>query len=210
MRLTRKEKQEQTHECLMRSAARVFRRRGLDRASIDEVAEDAGYTKGAFYANFKSKEELYLAMLDRKFGERLEALDRALARDERPSEQARHFGEDVLHEMVVDEDWRRLFLEFSAYAARDEDFRAELMTRYAAIRERIVRAFEARLERLGVDSPVPVEEVTEMACMMASGFLLEQMIHPDLDEGLHSRMLEIFYAGLAAMRPAPAGSVETR
>ena len=41
--------------------------RECSRASVDEVAEEAGYTKGAFYANFKSKEELFLAMLDERF-----------------------------------------------------------------------------------------------------------------------------------------------
>ena len=78
-RLTRKEKQAHTRECLMQSAARVFTRRGLQQASIDEVAEDAGFTKGAFYANFKSKEELFLVMLDDRFAEALERLERMLA-----------------------------------------------------------------------------------------------------------------------------------
>ena len=75
-RLTRKEKQAHTRECLMRSAAKVFTQRGLQQASIDEVAEDAGFTKGAFYANFKNKEELFLAMLDERFTERIEEIAR--------------------------------------------------------------------------------------------------------------------------------------
>ena len=69
--LSRKERQAHTRHCLMESAARVFKRRGLEGASIDEVASDAGFTKGAFYANFKSKEELFLAMLDQRFAERV-------------------------------------------------------------------------------------------------------------------------------------------
>ena len=64
-RLTRKEKQAHTRNCLMKSAAKVFAKRGLQQASIDEVAEEAGYTKGAFYANFKNKRELVYALLDR-------------------------------------------------------------------------------------------------------------------------------------------------
>ena len=80
-RLTRKEKQAQTRSCLMKSAAKVFARRGLQSASIDEVAEDAGYTKGAFYANFKSKEELFLAMLDESFSERIAETEQAFATD---------------------------------------------------------------------------------------------------------------------------------
>src|ERR1700679_3861070 len=70
-RLSRKEKQAQTRSCLMRSAAKLFAQRGFRDASIDDVAEDAGFTKGAFYANFASKEELFLAMLDEHFARRV-------------------------------------------------------------------------------------------------------------------------------------------
>ena len=80
-RLNGKEKQAHTRSCLMQSAANVFAQRGLQQASIDEVAEDAGFTKGAFYANFKSKEELFLAMLDERFAER--------ARGDRPRDHDR-------------------------------------------------------------------------------------------------------------------------
>ena len=62
-------------------------------ASIDEVAEDAGYTKGAFYANFKSKEELFLAMLDEQLRRALERVDApSAATATSPGEQAREAG----------------------------------------------------------------------------------------------------------------------
>src|SRR5215831_16581710 len=121
-RLTRKEKQAQTRCCLMKAAAKVFAKRGLHQASIDEVSEEAGYTKGAFYANFKNKEELFLAMLDERFGEKLAEIERVAASD------------DFNFSMTSDPEFDRLFFEFSAYAARNEDFRQELVTRYGALR----------------------------------------------------------------------------
>ena len=63
-RLTRKEKQAHTRACLMNSAAKVFALRGLQQASIDEVAEEAGFTKGAFFHHFKSKDELGVVAAD--------------------------------------------------------------------------------------------------------------------------------------------------
>src|ERR671910_103600 len=63
-RISRSEKQAKTRSSLLKAAAKVFCRHGLEGASIDEVSAEAGYTKGAFYANFKSKEELFLVMLD--------------------------------------------------------------------------------------------------------------------------------------------------
>ena len=138
-RLTRREKQEHTRSCLMKSAASVFARRGLQQASIDEVAEDAGFTKGAFYANFKSKEELFLAMLDQRFAERVEEIDRVIASEEEPEAQARQAGADFGRFVSADPEWQRLFFEFAAYAARNDEFRQELVTRYRALRDRIRR-----------------------------------------------------------------------
>ncbi len=136
-RLTRKEKQEQTRSCLMKSASRVFARRGMSGASIDEVAEDAGYTKGAFYANFKSKEELFLAMLDESFSERVAETEHAFATDESPPEQARHSAAHFAEAMRADPDKSRLGFEFAAHAMRSEPFREELLTRFSTLRRRM-------------------------------------------------------------------------
>src|ERR1700712_5679119 len=86
-RLTRKQRQEHTRSCLLEAAGRVFARRGLSQASVDEVAADAGFTKGAVYANFGSKEELFLEMLDVRFARRLADMDRALSTDQPPEAQ---------------------------------------------------------------------------------------------------------------------------
>ena len=94
-RLTRKQKQADTRSRLMRSAAKVFCRKGMAGGSIDEVAQDAGYTKGAFYANFKSKEELFLAMLDERFAQRLEEINRVATAGGGLEEQAREAGADA-------------------------------------------------------------------------------------------------------------------
>ena len=63
-RLTRAESQARTSQRLIEAAATVFGRRGLQGASIEEVATEADYTKGAVYSNFGSKDELFLAVLE--------------------------------------------------------------------------------------------------------------------------------------------------
>src|SRR6185503_5848600 len=79
---TRKERQARTRAALMDAAA--------------AVAEQAGFTKGAVYANFASKEELFLAMLDAHFDSRLAELDRILATDADPDDQAREAAEGLM------------------------------------------------------------------------------------------------------------------
>jgi AcrR family transcriptional regulator len=187
----------------MRSAARVFARRGLQQASIDEVAEDAGFTKGAFYANFKSKEELFLAMLDERFAKRIEDIERVVAGEGSTAQKARRAGDQFVQRLSADREWERLFFEFSAYAARDEDFRQELVTRYRAMRDRIAAALEAHAEEAEKEPTLGSDQVALMVCMMGNGFALEKLLEGDaVPDELYGTMLMIFFAGLDALNVA--------
>ena len=210
-RLTRKEKQEQTRSCLMKSASRVFARRGMSGASIDEVAEDAGYTKGAFYANFKSKEELFLAMLDESFSERIAETEHAFATDESPPEQARHSAAHFAEAMRADPDKSRLGFEFAAHAMRSEPFREELLTRFSTLRRRMEEIFGKRMAELGLEPTVPLDRMVLMIISMAEGWKIWQMLDPDVvDDAMLEEMMEIFVTGFGVMSGAlevhPAGA----
>lgn len=200
--LTRKQRQIRTRASLMRSAARVFARRGLQRGTIDEVAADAGFTKGAFYANFASKEDLFLAMLDEGFAVRLRQVGQLSGvdqlRDLRPIvERARLEGEAFARHLVDDHDWHRLFIEFVLHATREEPFRRELTRRYGELRVGIAKLFAGRATQLEVQPPVEVERLARMTFMMANGFALERLLEPDeVAEELYGAMLGIFFTGL--------------
>ena len=206
-RLTRKEKQAHTRSCLMESAARVFARRGLQQASIDEVTGDAGFTKGAFYANFKSKEELFLAMLDERFAQRIEEIDRVWSSDGDIRDKARQAGQDFA-QYLSDDEWSRLFFEFAAYAARNEEFRQELVTRYRALRERVADIYARQKEKMGIEPPIAPEQVAAMIFAMVNGLALEKLLEPDaVADDAFGTMLVAFFAGLGATQEAvPAGS----
>jgi AcrR family transcriptional regulator len=210
-RLTRKEKQAHTRECLMHSAAKVFATRGLEQASIDEVAEDAGFTKGAFYANFKNKEELFLAMLDERFAKRIEDIESVVASDGSAAQKARRGGDQAARMLAADPEWERLFFEFSAYAARDEDFREELVTRYRAMRKQIAAALAADPNDEEKDEPIPLDQVALMLCIMHNGFALEKLLERDaVADDLYGSMLMIFFTGLHALAHEPAGAASSR
>jgi len=199
-RRTRKEQQAHTRACLMSSAAKVFARRGLQQASIDDVAEDAGFTKGAFYANFKSKEELFLAMLDERFAEKLEQIEGLAESDEELEQEARRVGEAFGRYVPADREWQRLFFEFAAHAARNEDFREELVTRYRALRERIAAAFERRADDFGIEPPVPAGQIALMTFAMGNGIALERLLEPDaVPDDLFGTTLMIFFTGLRTL-----------
>ena len=211
-RLTRKEKQAHTRECLMRSAAKVFANRGLQQASIDEVAEQAGFTKGAFYANFKNKEELFLAMLDERFAERIENIEAVIAGEGTAAEKARRYGDTFAQTLRADREWERLFFEFSAYAARDEDFRQELVTRYRAMRSRIAAALEADATHHDKEPTLPAEHIALMTNAMSNGFALEKLLEGDaVPDELYGMMLMVFFAGLETIKESsqPLGAGAT-
>ena len=194
--LTRQQKQERTRAKLMHSATRLFCRRGLEQASVDEIAQQAGYTKGAFYSNFKSKEELFLAMLDEKFAEQIERVESTLSTDEAPDEAARHAGEDLIRFVRADPEWERLYLEFVAYSARNDVFRQELLTRCRALDERLEKVYRRWAKGIGIVPPMPFEDVTRITSIMADGFLMRQQIDPELSEEVYGTMLATFMLGL--------------
>lgn len=204
-RLTRKERQAHTRERLMKSAARVAARRGIERASLDEVAHDAGFTKGAVYANFESKEQLFLAMLEEHFDARLADIDRVLSSGGTPEDQAREVASDFMRAIESEPEWERLFFEFAVYAARNEAFKVELVERYRVMRERIAVMYERRAEELGLESPVPAVEVAAMTFAMANGVSLQRMLEPEaVPEHLYPTMMAAFFNGLqAAATPPP-------
>src|SRR3954454_24557974 len=206
--MNRKQKEARTRAKLMRSAARLFCHRGLEQASVEDIATDAGYTKGAFYSNFKSKEELFLAMLDQKFGEELERIEGALKTDEPPDEAARHAGEDVLRFVRSDPEWERLYLEFTAYAARNDEFREELLTRTRAMDRELEDIYRRWNEALGIAPPIPLADVTRMVTIMSDGFLMRQQLDPDLPDELYGTMLAILMRGLRDVAVADAAGAE--
>lgn len=196
-RLTRKQRQEHTRACLLEAAARVFARRGLAQASVDEVAADAGFTKGAVYANFGSKEELFLEMLDRKFAARLADLEAVLRTDAPPEEQARTAGRDFLGTIVADPEWGRLFYEAALHASRNEAFRVKLQASYQQMRDRMVELLRARVAGTGFEPPVPYEQLAMMFFAMANGVGFERLVEGDaVPDDLFATMLGLFTRGV--------------
>jgi AcrR family transcriptional regulator len=199
-RLSRKEKQAQTRSCLMRSAAKLFAQRGLQNASIDDVAEDAGFTKGAFYANFASKEELFLAMLDDHFDARIAEIESLIASDESEEEKVRRAGAGFTRMLRSDPESQRLLFEFTAYAVRNEEFRAQLLARSRALRGRMAAALAAHAEELGLEPSIPADDLAVMISAMARGFAAERLLEgDDAPDELFAQMLLLFLAGLRTL-----------
>jgi AcrR family transcriptional regulator len=196
--LTRAERQASTRAALLRSASRLICRHGMQGASIDAIAADAGFTKGAFYANFASKQALFLTMLEQKFAMALSDLEAAMPGAGVPAEEADRAAERFLAYANSDPQWPRLYQEFATLAARDEQFREQLAARVRELRERMAAVFEHWAASYGVKPTLAPGEVAAMTFFMADGFLLHRLIEPGLEESLYPKMVGVFMQGLLA------------
>ena len=108
-----------TRRHLLDAARIVFSERGFHGASIDEVAARAGFTKGAVYSNFTSKDDLFLAVLDDHLDQQMAAIQAELEGGPRPMDEEVPRMRDLILESLWGDDWGgALFLEYLLYRAR--------------------------------------------------------------------------------------------
>jgi AcrR family transcriptional regulator len=120
-RLSRQESRLETRTRLLDSAAQLFARGGYEGASIDLIAENAGYSKGAFYSNFDSKEAIFLELLDIHKRREIESLAQLFARDVSGPELV-SLIRTAQSERTSDFDFGLLSAEFQLQACRDKTF----------------------------------------------------------------------------------------
>jgi len=203
LRLTRAEQTERNRVLLLAAARRVFLERGYHGASLDQIAEEAGFSTGVVYSQFEGKADLFLTLLEARIEERAAGNARVvegLAGDE---------GIDRLleHAASVDRaepEWGLLVIEFRVHAARD----LELGRRYAVLHERTLagleRAITTLYQRTGESPPLPPAELAHLVLAVGAGAGLEHAVEPDsLPVTLLTRLLA------PAVKQRPSSDAQT-
>jgi AcrR family transcriptional regulator len=207
MRLTRKEQQSRTRQALLEAAERVFARRGLARASVEEIAAEAGFTKGAVYANFGSKDELALAMLDESFARRVQVLKELEDGGGSATKVARAGGIEFAEYVAGDPQWRVLFFEFAMHATRDRQFGERLVQRYGALIDVIAHAVAQKSVELGLEEPESQRSIALMIFAVGNGVALQQLLDPEgTPRDLFADMLELLILGAITKAQSPVAS----
>jgi AcrR family transcriptional regulator len=172
----------------------VFSRRGYEKASLDEVAEEAGFTKGAVYSNFKGKEDLFLATIDQHFERRLDAVKRLMAGGDEGTAHAA--GMEFMDQLNADPGYFALFFEFWAYAQRHPPVRRKFLPRVQRFRTALAELFEAKSAK-GMPLTMPAEHLAAMLIAMATGVAMERELDPEsVPDDMYARMLELFFLGM--------------
>src|ERR1035437_10520194 len=169
------ERTEITRAKLIHSAEKVFALDGFEAAKLEEIAADAGYTRGAFYANFKNKEDLFFALLEREVSSRIEKVRSKMDKFHDPAAKLKALRAFLL-DMCLDRRWSLLALEFKLFAVRHPEVKARL----AAMNRRIVRSRVSILhnvmEGLGRHLPASANAVGISLSALSNGLTLEHML----------------------------------
>jgi AcrR family transcriptional regulator len=185
---------------LMTAALRVFARRGFRDAGVDEIAAEAGYSKGALYWHFSGKEELLMALLE----ERVDASTRemvALLESAPPEQDMSLEGTlEFARRIKTDRDAMLVEREYWSLAIRDPVLRARYTERQAELRRAFARALQARARHLGTpDLTMSAEDVARIVMTIIGGLMVDELMEPgSVPPELLGETLALIYAGLLA------------
>jgi AcrR family transcriptional regulator len=208
VRMSRAERREQTRQELLTAAEASFVSRGFHATSVDQVAERAGYTKGAVYSNFAAKEDLFFAVYERRVEQVLTEVVPGL----------RQVGAEGAFDWLAtatierrdrDDGWLAVFFEFWAHVLRHP----ELRERFAAIHARFLEPLAEGVRQLAEDrglalpTDVTASQVVLAWNAMEIGLGLERLTQPQtVDEVVARRMGWLLLDAILGPARAPAGN----
>ena len=171
------ERTEATRRKLLAAAERIFARDGFEAARLEDIAAVAGYTRGAFYANFSDKEDLFLTLLEHWIAARVNAVNTLLSRCKEPDELVKalraYYAENAKDRRLV-----LLSLEFDLYAVRHPEAHARLRTRQQKFRccgEEILRRV---MKSLGRKLPISSRAASTGLGALSTALFLEHIVDP--------------------------------
>jgi AcrR family transcriptional regulator len=199
-RLTRAEKRAATRQALLDAAATVFARRGLVGASVEEITEEAGFSRGAFYSNFASKEELFLTLIEGRSAEHIAGIAQAFRHGDTVAERIRNGGRFIDDLVVRERQWCALYMEFWAAAMRTPSLRPRFAAQYRALRAGTAQMIQAQADAVGIPLDTPAEELAGTLIAVFEGYVLQKLIDPQLlPDDFFARLLVRFFGRLAEL-----------
>jgi AcrR family transcriptional regulator len=180
LRLTREQKRAETRSALVRSAADVFARRGFHAASVDEIAENAGFSVGALYSNFERKEDLLLAAIEQNVSDWTRLFADRFRQTDDLRDQGRSIADAWIGAVSADPKPFLLWIELWAYAVRNDRLRDELAVRSRAIRELLTSMVRESAEHASVVLPDGLaEELGAVFDALGLGLAIRRLLDPD-------------------------------
>jgi AcrR family transcriptional regulator len=184
-RVTRRRRQ--TRERLMEAGFEVFAERGLS-ATIEEICERAGYTRGAFYSNFRTTEELFFALYERLATTTLARARAAVSGVRDSTGKAKRAGDIVgaaVEEFLSvamspdDRSWWLLTSEYALHAARDPHSAQRLAVLRKRLQDELDRFIVSALDQAGLSATIAPEKLSRVLAAVHAGALAQSFEDPD-------------------------------
>ncbi|MBG9821883.1 TetR family transcriptional regulator [Bacillus safensis] len=178
-RKTQSERKDETRKLLINSAVENFAKYGFHGVSIDKLAEYAGFSKGAFYAHFHSKEEIFLALLEQQMQLHVEKINALLT--EQPS--LLHFPEKMNQQSIQRREenrtWSLLNMEFLLYSMRNEEARRQWSNMILQSVKQISQSIEKLINKENLTSTLSSEEMAWTILSLENGIAIFHFISQD-------------------------------
>lgn len=181
-------RKENTRAKLVRASLDVFVEKGIDGATVDDLVKAAGFTRGAFYSSFSSKEEVFIALFDEVTAELMaianSSVESAVADVEADESCSILEADDAQVMLAVFEgirpfgrQWYLLYSDAIARSLRDETLRAELAGQRERMRNQIGALLATRLAASGERALLPVEDLAQLLM----GIFIDLLVREQLE-----------------------------
>jgi AcrR family transcriptional regulator len=178
-RLTQEERKKETRQLLLESAVETFAQLGFHGASVDKIAENAGFSKGAFYAHFHSKEELFLAILEQQMQLHVNNVRQVIDQQQSLSHFIETMNEYFLSVRQKNRTWSMLTMEFLLYAMREESVRHKWSNMITQSVEQISKAIENLMSKEKHTSTLSATEMAWTILSLENGLAIFYYISED-------------------------------
>jgi AcrR family transcriptional regulator len=170
-----KRRRAETVERLLDAALETFAEIGFAAASVEDICRRGGFTRGAFYSSFRTKDELFGALFARETARNLARAEQQLAGIEQEADPVTAAVERCLSTFRADRTWVLVHTEYRLHAARHPEAAAALREHSSALHTRLTQLIETAAERAGLRLALPPGELARIVVALHDGVVITQI-----------------------------------
>ena len=165
-----------TVERLLDAALETFADVGFAAASVEDICSRGGFTRGAFYSSFKTKDELFGALFARETARKLALAEEQLAGIEQESDPVAAAVERCLSTFRADRTWVLVHTEYALYATRHPEAAAALRRHAEELHRRLTALVEAAVARTGIRLSIPANRLARIVLALHDGVVIREVL----------------------------------
>jgi AcrR family transcriptional regulator len=170
-----KRRRGETVERLLDAALETFAEIGFAAASVEDICRRGGFTRGAFYSSFRTKDELFGALFARETARNLGLAEEQLVGIEVEPDPVTAAVERCLSTLRTDRTWVLVHTEYALHAARRPEAAAALRRHAEALNGRLTELIESAAARVGIRLTVPADRLARIVLALHDGVVIREV-----------------------------------